>query len=62
MSAIRKKAGSNGNQEGSWYSAIYVGVVFSLSKRDRRKMVMEEKMLPYLEEKSGKTFFGVFSL
>lgn len=60
--ACQKTASSNADEEESWFSAVYMGAVFSLSKGDRLKTVMEEKMLPNLEDESGKTFFGVFAL
>lgn len=60
--ACQKPASSNADQEGSWFSAVYMGAVFSLNKGDKLKTVMEEKMLPNLEDESGKTFFGVFAL
>ncbi|KAM9776558.1 tumor necrosis factor a (TNF superfamily, member 2) [Syngnathus typhle] len=52
---------ADGEQEGGWYSAVYVGAVFNLNRGDRLKTVTE-KMLPNLEEEAGKTFFGVFAL
>ncbi|XP_057684029.1 tumor necrosis factor a (TNF superfamily, member 2) [Corythoichthys intestinalis] len=48
-------------EEGNWYSAVYMGAVFNLNKGDKLKTVTE-KMLPNLEEETGKTFFGVFAL
>ncbi|XP_070777740.1 tumor necrosis factor a (TNF superfamily, member 2) [Enoplosus armatus] len=60
--ACQKTAGSDPDDEESWFSAVYMGAVFSLNRGDRLKTVMEEKMLPNLEEKPGNTFFGVFAL
>ncbi|KAM8766992.1 tumor necrosis factor a (TNF superfamily, member 2) [Acanthopagrus schlegelii] len=60
--ACQKTASSSPDDEGSWFSAVYMGAVFSLSKGDRLQTVMEEKMLPMLEDEPGKTFFGVFAL
>ncbi|XP_051271358.1 tumor necrosis factor a (TNF superfamily, member 2) [Dicentrarchus labrax] len=60
--ACQKTASSDPDQEGSWFSAVYMGAVFNLSRGDRLQTVMEEKMLPYLEDEPGKTFFGVFAL
>ncbi|KAG7499973.1 tumor necrosis factor-like [Solea senegalensis] len=51
-----------GRDEGSWYTAVYMGAVFNLMKGDRLQTVMEERMLPDLAEESGKNFFGVFAL
>ncbi|XP_068566646.1 tumor necrosis factor a (TNF superfamily, member 2) [Cebidichthys violaceus] len=61
-SVCQKKASSNPDEEGSWFSSVYMGAVFDLEKFDRLRTVTEEKMLPGLEEESGKTFFGVFAL
>lgn len=60
--ACQKTGSSNSEHEGSWFSTVYMGAVFNLSKGDRLKTVMEEKMLLDLEDDPGKTFFGVFSL
>ncbi|XP_044027370.1 tumor necrosis factor a (TNF superfamily, member 2) [Siniperca chuatsi] len=60
--ACQKTASSDLDQEGSWFSAVYMGAVFNLKKGDRLKTVMDKKMLPYLEDEPGKTFFGVFAL
>nr|XP_046274511.1 tumor necrosis factor a (TNF superfamily, member 2) [Scatophagus argus] len=60
--ACQKTANSSPVQEGSWFSAVYMGAVFNLSKGDRLKTEMEEKMLSNLEDEQGKTFFGVFAL
>ncbi|KAM9340310.1 tumor necrosis factor a (TNF superfamily, member 2) [Symphorus nematophorus] len=59
--ACQKTAGSNPD-EGPWFSAVYVGAVFSLNKEDRLKTETEEKMLQVLEDNPGNTFFGVFAL
>ncbi|XP_061681403.1 tumor necrosis factor a (TNF superfamily, member 2) [Syngnathoides biaculeatus] len=59
--ACQKTAGGDADEEGGWYSAVYMGAVFNLNKGDRLKTVTE-KMLPNLEEEAGKTFFGVFAL
>lgn len=60
--ACQKKSSSNPEEEGSWFSAVYMGAVFNLRRGDRLKTVMEEKMLQVLEDEPGKTFFGVFAL
>ncbi len=60
--ACQKTASSDPDQEENWFSAVYMGAVFNLKKGDRLKTVMEEKMLPDLEDEPGKTFFGVFAL
>ncbi|XP_061520690.1 tumor necrosis factor a (TNF superfamily, member 2) [Phycodurus eques] len=59
--ACQKTAGGDADEEGGWYSAVYMGAVFNLNKGDRLKTVTE-KMLPNLEEEAGKTFFGVFAM
>ncbi|XP_019745864.1 tumor necrosis factor a (TNF superfamily, member 2) [Hippocampus comes] len=59
--ACQKTASGDAEEEGGWYSAVYMGAVFNLNKGDRLKTVTE-KMLPNLEEEAGKTFFGVFAL
>ncbi|KAK9526367.1 hypothetical protein VZT92_015072 [Zoarces viviparus] len=61
-SVCQTKASSNPDEEGSWFSSVYMGAVFNLRMGDRLGTVMEEKMLPSLEEESGNTFFGVFAL
>ncbi|XP_026156767.1 tumor necrosis factor a (TNF superfamily, member 2) [Mastacembelus armatus] len=58
----QKTDSRNPDEEGSWFSAVYMGAVFNLRKGDRLKTVMEEKMLSDLEDEPGKTFFGVFAL
>lgn len=60
--ACQKTVSSDSDGEGSWYSAVYMGAVFSLNEQDRLKTVTEEKILPDLEDEPGKTFFGVFAL
>ncbi|XP_070702481.1 tumor necrosis factor a (TNF superfamily, member 2) [Pempheris klunzingeri] len=60
--ACQKTFSSDPDQEGSWFSAVYMGAVFNLNEGDRLKTVMQEKMLPHLEDEPGKTFFGVFAL
>ncbi|XP_039977724.1 tumor necrosis factor a (TNF superfamily, member 2) [Xiphias gladius] len=60
--ACQKTARSDWGEEGNWFSAVYMGAVFNLRKGDRLKTMMEEKMLPELEDEPGKTFFGVFAL
>uniref|UniRef100_A0A8C9X0S4 Tumor necrosis factor n=1 Tax=Sander lucioperca TaxID=283035 RepID=A0A8C9X0S4_SANLU len=60
--ACQMKASSDPDEEGSWFSAVYMGAVFNLMRGDRLKTVMEEKMLQGLEDDQGKTFFGVFAL
>lgn len=60
--ACQKTTSSNPEEDGSWYSAVYNGAVFSLNKGDRLRTQMAEKMLAMVEEGSGKNFFGVFAL
>ncbi|XP_034561040.1 tumor necrosis factor a (TNF superfamily, member 2) [Notolabrus celidotus] len=60
--ACQKTNSSDPDQEGSWFSAVYMGAVFNLNQGDRLKTVMEERMLQDLEDSPGKTFFGVFAL
>ncbi len=60
--ACQRAASRSPGEEGSWFSTVYMGAVFNLSKGDRLKTVMEEKMLLVLEDDPGKTFFGVFAL
>ncbi|KAI3358384.1 hypothetical protein L3Q82_014692, partial [Scortum barcoo] len=59
--ACQKTDSSEPDQEGSWFSAVYMGAVFNLKTGDRLRTVMEEKMLKDLEDEPGKTFFGVFA-
>lgn len=61
-SACQKTPSNDPDQEENWFSAVYMGAVFNLSEGDRLKTVMEKKMLPFLEDEQGKTFFGVFEL
>ncbi|KAM3596817.1 uncharacterized protein V6R79_021339 [Siganus canaliculatus] len=58
--ACQKTANSSKNED--WFSTLYMGAVFSLYKGDLLMTVMDEKMLPHLEDEPGKTFFGVFAL
>lgn len=60
--ACQKAKSSDASEQGSWFSAIYMGAVFKLKEGDRLKTEMEEKMLLNLEDEPGKTFFGVFAL
>ncbi|KAM9838589.1 tumor necrosis factor a (TNF superfamily, member 2) [Aulostomus maculatus] len=60
--ACQRSASSGPTEEGSWYSAVYMGAVFSLDRGDRLKTETLEKTLPDLEDEPGKTFFGVFAL
>ncbi|XP_071356252.1 tumor necrosis factor-like [Trachinotus anak] len=60
--ACQKTAGDDRDDDGNWYTAVYMGAVFNLRKDDRLKTVMEKRMLEDLEDESGKTFFGVFAL
>nr|XP_020480482.1 tumor necrosis factor-like [Monopterus albus] len=60
--ACQKTASSDPDDEGHWFSAVYMGAVFNLKKGDTLKTEMEEKMLLDLEDEPGKTFFGVFAL
>ncbi|KAF7643071.1 hypothetical protein LDENG_00245540, partial [Lucifuga dentata] len=56
--ACQRTDGDDPEEEGSWFSTIYTGGVFNLRKGDHLKTVMEEKLLPDLDEEPGKTFFG----
>ncbi|KAF7221629.1 tumor necrosis factor a (TNF superfamily, member 2) [Nothobranchius furzeri] len=60
--ACQKSVDENSDSDESWFSAIYMGAVFSLRRGDRLKTVMEERMMEKLEDEPGKTFFGVFAL
>lgn len=60
--ACQKTESSDADEQGSWFSAIYMGAVFNLKAEDRLKTEMEQKMLLNLEDEPGKTFFGVFAL
>lgn len=62
LRTVCQKTAHNADEEEGMFSAVYTGAVFSLSKGDRLKTVMEEMTLPNLEDESGKTFFGVFAL
>ncbi|CAJ1083640.1 tumor necrosis factor a (TNF superfamily%2C member 2) [Xyrichtys novacula] len=57
-----QKSGSDADQGGSWFTAVYMGAVFNLNRGDRLKTQMEEKMLQQLEVDPEKTFFGMFAL
>lgn len=46
----------------SWFSAVYLGAAFRLHAGDRLKTVMDAKLLPSVEDREEKTFFGVFAL
>ncbi|XP_029975882.1 tumor necrosis factor-like [Salarias fasciatus] len=48
--------------DGFWYSAVYMGAVFSLRGGDRLSTAVGEDMLDKLEDEDGKTYFGVFAL
>lgn len=58
--ACQKTERSDSDQQGNWFSAIYMGAVFNLKAGDRLKT--DTNMLPNLEDEQGKTFFGVFAL
>uniref|UniRef100_A0A3P8WS65 Tumor necrosis factor a (TNF superfamily, member 2) n=1 Tax=Cynoglossus semilaevis TaxID=244447 RepID=A0A3P8WS65_CYNSE len=58
----QKTASADSADEGSSFAAVYMGAVFNLLKGDRLRTVMEENMLPFLEDDPGKSFFGVFAL
>ncbi|KAM9307070.1 tumor necrosis factor a (TNF superfamily, member 2) [Pholidichthys leucotaenia] len=60
--ACQKTASSDLDEDGKWFTAVYMGAVFNLMKGDRLSTVMEQKMLEKLEDEPGKTFFGVFAL
>ena len=60
--ACQKTTSSDEGEEGSWFSAVYMGAVFDLKNGDRLKTVTEMKKLTELEDEPGKTFFGVFAL
>lgn len=46
----------------NWYGAIYLGAAFKLEAGDRLRTNMDKKLLPRVETRGGKTFFGAFSL
>ncbi|XP_034016736.1 tumor necrosis factor a (TNF superfamily, member 2) [Thalassophryne amazonica] len=58
----QKKSTSEQDEEGSWFSAVYMGAAFNLKQGDRLKTVIEKNLLPDLDDEPGKTFFGVFAL
>uniref|UniRef100_A0A8C9S248 Tumor necrosis factor n=1 Tax=Scleropages formosus TaxID=113540 RepID=A0A8C9S248_SCLFO len=60
-SACKKVTGGSDNGE-RWYSAVYLGAVFSLNAGDRLKTTTSPKLLPDMDEEDGKTFFGAFAL
>ncbi|KAK2921451.1 tumor necrosis factor a (TNF superfamily, member 2) [Channa argus] len=60
--ACQKTQANVSDEQGRWYSAIYMGAVFNLKKNDKLKTIMDERMLRDLEDDPGKTFFGVFAL
>lgn len=60
--ACQKTTSSDSDEDGSWYSAVYMGAVFNLYAGDTLRTEMEEEMLSKLEDDPGKTFFGVFAL
>ncbi|XP_071775249.1 tumor necrosis factor a (TNF superfamily, member 2) [Centroberyx gerrardi] len=60
--ACQRTVSDEPEEEGNWFSAVYMGAVFNLRREDRLKTVMEEGLLDKLEEEPGKTFFGVFAL
>lgn len=60
--ACQKTASSDPEEEGNWFTTIYMGAVFNLNKGDHLKTEMNEKLLPHLDEDSAKTFLGVFAL
>ena len=57
-----KRASDDPEADDKWYGSVYMGAVFNLHKGDRLKAVMNKKLLPLLDGKSGNTFFGVFAL
>ncbi|KAJ7991817.1 hypothetical protein DPEC_G00287800 [Dallia pectoralis] len=56
------KLSSAGKSGEKWYSAMYMGAVFSLDEGDRLKTVTENRLLPELDNSTGKNVFGVFAL
>ncbi|XP_076013270.1 tumor necrosis factor a (TNF superfamily, member 2) [Genypterus blacodes] len=60
--ACQRTDSGDPDEQGSWFSTIYMGAVFNLKKGDNLKTVTEERLLPNLDEEPGKTFFGVFAL
>lgn len=60
--ACQRMASGDLTEGENWYSAVYMGAVFNLKEGDRLKTMTVEKMLPYLADESGETFFGVFEL
>ncbi|KAG8004968.1 Tumor necrosis factor [Nibea albiflora] len=60
--ACQKTDGNNPDEDGNWFSTIYMGAVFRLHRGDKLKTVMKEETLKHLEYNAGETFFGAFAL
>lgn len=60
--ACQRTVNADEKEDGNWYTAVYMGAVFSLNRGDKLKTWMEERMLQELQDEAGKTFFGVFAL
>lgn len=58
----QKTTSGDSDEDGNWYSAVYMGAVFNLYAHDRLRTQTEEAMLEKLEDEPGKNFFGVFAL
>ncbi|CAN9504140.1 unnamed protein product [Ophioblennius macclurei] len=62
MRTACQRTGDGLQQDGKWYTAVYMGAVFNLERDDHLSTWMEEEMLNMLEDDEGKTYFGVFAL
>lgn len=60
--ACQRTVNADESKDGKWYTAVYMGAVFSLNRGDKLKTSMEKRMLQELQDEAGKTFFGVFAL
>ncbi|XP_004560988.1 tumor necrosis factor [Maylandia zebra] len=58
----QKTTSGDSDEDGNWYTAVYMGAVFNLYAHDRLRTQTEEAMLEKLEDEPGKNFFGVFAL
>ncbi|XP_010871415.1 tumor necrosis factor a (TNF superfamily, member 2) [Esox lucius] len=62
LHSLRTVCRTSAGSEGKWYSAVYMGAVFSLEKDDRLQTFTDNRILPQLESGPGKNVFGVFAL
>ncbi|XP_030003418.1 tumor necrosis factor a (TNF superfamily, member 2) [Sphaeramia orbicularis] len=60
--ACQRTDSNNSDENGRWFSSVYMGAVFNLKKGDQLRAETEQKLLPDLEDEAGNTFFGVFAL